>query len=281
MELWKRCIVRDQQVVLHCEFNPATPLQCTEHDACPSPHFSTASLEEPLSVNVHVLTDPNPVPQCNSQDSVPPPRRIFLHQPVPIWSTARRSQAVCCTGKWALCFSAMCWLWLGEHQVVVDGGGVVISSFPGVLFEGSLGSSLLQCHQLPLDCCNVSLVWDREKWRIFHILLWGWLIVWYRTLVKVYSAGRSAVVRKWTVLIWIKCFLCALQTVGNTYGNFSLATMFPRREFTKEDYGKKLLELELAPSASVVLLPVGVRVWCVWFFKQQCSSWVFAVSQPL
>ncbi|NXI38871.1 UBXN4 protein, partial [Galbula dea] len=49
----------------------------------------------------------------------------------------------------------------------------------------------------------------------------------------------------------------AAQTVGNAYGNFSLATMFPRREFTKEDYGKQLLELELAPSASVVLLPVG------------------------
>ncbi|KFO81150.1 UBX domain-containing protein 4, partial [Cuculus canorus] len=49
----------------------------------------------------------------------------------------------------------------------------------------------------------------------------------------------------------------AAQTVGNAYGNFSLATMFPRREFTKEDYGKKLVELELAPSASVVLLPVG------------------------
>ncbi|NXS88973.1 UBXN4 protein, partial [Erpornis zantholeuca] len=49
----------------------------------------------------------------------------------------------------------------------------------------------------------------------------------------------------------------AAQMVGNTYGNFSLATMFPRREFTKEDYAKKLLELELAPSASVVLLPAG------------------------
>ncbi|NXS17907.1 UBXN4 protein, partial [Mystacornis crossleyi] len=49
----------------------------------------------------------------------------------------------------------------------------------------------------------------------------------------------------------------AAQTVGNTYGNFSLATMFPRREFTKEDYAKNLLELELAPSASVVLLPAG------------------------
>lgn len=54
--------------------------------------------------------------------------------------------------------------------------------------------------------------------------------------------------------------------VGNTYGNFSLATMFPRREFTKEDYAKKLLELELAPSASVVLLPVGVGFRFVWFF---------------
>lgn len=49
----------------------------------------------------------------------------------------------------------------------------------------------------------------------------------------------------------------AAQTVGSTYGNFSLATMFPRREFTKEDYGKSLLSLELAPSASIVLLPAG------------------------
>ncbi|XP_063144764.1 UBX domain-containing protein 4 isoform X2 [Candoia aspera] len=49
----------------------------------------------------------------------------------------------------------------------------------------------------------------------------------------------------------------AAQIVGNTYGNFSLATMFPRREFTRDDYGKKLLDLELAPSASVVLLPAG------------------------
>ncbi|XP_072274209.1 UBX domain-containing protein 4 [Pyxicephalus adspersus] len=49
----------------------------------------------------------------------------------------------------------------------------------------------------------------------------------------------------------------AARTVGSTYGNFSLATMFPRREFTKEDYGKSLLSLELAPSASIVLLPAG------------------------
>lgn len=73
------------------------------------------------------------------------------------------------------------------------------------------------------------------------------------------------------------------QTVGNAYGNFSLATMFPRREFTKEDYGKKLLELELAPSASVVLLPVGVGFLFVSFLfpcKQQYCSCVSAISQP-
>ncbi|KAM9365396.1 LOW QUALITY PROTEIN: UBX domain-containing protein 4 [Pholidichthys leucotaenia] len=47
----------------------------------------------------------------------------------------------------------------------------------------------------------------------------------------------------------------AVQEVGNRYGNFSLATMFPRREFTTEDLNKTLQELELAPSASIVLLP--------------------------
>ncbi|XP_016337479.1 UBX domain-containing protein 4-like [Sinocyclocheilus anshuiensis] len=47
----------------------------------------------------------------------------------------------------------------------------------------------------------------------------------------------------------------AAQEVGNRYGQFSLATMFPRREFTAEDLQKSLLELELTPSASIVLLP--------------------------
>uniref|UniRef100_A0A8C2YYY9 UBX domain-containing protein 4 n=1 Tax=Cyclopterus lumpus TaxID=8103 RepID=A0A8C2YYY9_CYCLU len=47
----------------------------------------------------------------------------------------------------------------------------------------------------------------------------------------------------------------AVQEVGKRYGNFTLATMFPRREFTSEDLDKTLLELDLAPSASIVLLP--------------------------
>ncbi|KAI7804221.1 UBX domain-containing protein 4 isoform X1 [Triplophysa rosa] len=50
-----------------------------------------------------------------------------------------------------------------------------------------------------------------------------------------------------------------VQEVGNRYGHFSLATMFPRREFTAEDLVRSLLELELAPSASIVLLPQSSR----------------------
>ncbi|KAM6984987.1 UBX domain-containing protein 4 [Aplochiton taeniatus] len=46
-----------------------------------------------------------------------------------------------------------------------------------------------------------------------------------------------------------------VQEVGKRYGNFSLATMFPRREFTGVDLDRTLLELELVPSASIVLLP--------------------------
>uniref|UniRef100_A0A671PZX5 UBX domain-containing protein 4 n=1 Tax=Sinocyclocheilus anshuiensis TaxID=1608454 RepID=A0A671PZX5_9TELE len=52
----------------------------------------------------------------------------------------------------------------------------------------------------------------------------------------------------------------AAQEVGNRYGQFSLATMFPRREFTAEDLEKSLLELELTPSASIVLLPQSSRL---------------------
>lgn len=47
----------------------------------------------------------------------------------------------------------------------------------------------------------------------------------------------------------------AQQEVGGAYGSFTLATMFPRREFTNEDLDRTLAELELAPSASIVLLP--------------------------
>ncbi|KAM4561305.1 UBX domain-containing protein 4 isoform 3-T3 [Fundulus diaphanus] len=51
----------------------------------------------------------------------------------------------------------------------------------------------------------------------------------------------------------------AFEEIGSLYGNFSLATMYPRREFTSEDLNKTLLELKLVPSASIVLLPRNVH----------------------
>lgn len=51
----------------------------------------------------------------------------------------------------------------------------------------------------------------------------------------------------------------AQQEVGGVYGSFTLATMFPRREFTSEDLDRTLTELELAPSASIVILPQSCR----------------------
>lgn len=91
-----------------------------------------------------------------------------------------------------------------------------------------------------------------------------------------------------------------VQEVGNRYGNFSMATMFPRRVFTAEDMNKTLVELELAPSASIVILPQsswqrnavvqssGGGIWtvlgtllypllAVWRFL---SSFVFASPSP-
>ncbi|XP_052421376.1 UBX domain-containing protein 4 [Carassius gibelio] len=47
----------------------------------------------------------------------------------------------------------------------------------------------------------------------------------------------------------------AAREAGSRYGQFSLATMFPRREFTAEDLERTLLELDLTPSACIVLLP--------------------------
>ncbi|KAM4731066.1 UBX domain-containing protein 4 [Anableps anableps] len=91
----------------------------------------------------------------------------------------------------------------------------------------------------------------------------------------------------------------AFEEIGNLYGNFSLATMYPRREFTSEDLNKTLLELELVPSASIVVLPSrrpantvtrssGFGIWAalgtllypllaVWRFL---SSFLFATPYP-
>lgn len=43
--------------------------------------------------------------------------------------------------------------------------------------------------------------------------------------------------------------------VGCNVKEFTLATTFPRREFTKADFGKTLIELELAPSSVLLIIP--------------------------
>ncbi|XP_061429258.1 UBX domain-containing protein 4 isoform X3 [Lethenteron reissneri] len=47
----------------------------------------------------------------------------------------------------------------------------------------------------------------------------------------------------------------AQQVVKNAYGDFTLATAFPRRNFTVDDYPRTLQELGLAPSAAIIVLP--------------------------
>ncbi|XP_072328391.1 UBX domain-containing protein 4 isoform X2 [Scyliorhinus torazame] len=49
----------------------------------------------------------------------------------------------------------------------------------------------------------------------------------------------------------------AESQVGGLYGHFELAITFPRKQFTKDDYSKTLTELELVPSASIILIPGG------------------------
>ncbi|XP_049583656.1 UBX domain-containing protein 4 isoform X2 [Syngnathus scovelli] len=65
-----------------------------------------------------------------------------------------------------------------------------------------------------------------------------------------------------------------IQEVGNRNSNFSMATMFPRREFTSEDLNKTLLELGLSPSSSIVLLPRG-RPACTIVPSTGGGMWAF------
>uniref|UniRef100_A0A3Q2QCY3 UBX domain-containing protein 4 n=1 Tax=Fundulus heteroclitus TaxID=8078 RepID=A0A3Q2QCY3_FUNHE len=74
----------------------------------------------------------------------------------------------------------------------------------------------------------------------------------------------------------------AFEEIGSLYGNFSLATMYPRQEFTSEDLNKTLLELKLVPSASIVLLPVSSPESTLYIFyvHKTCFN-VFLVSFEL
>lgn len=67
--------------------------------------------------------------------------------------------------------------------------------------------------------------------------------------------------------------------------------MFPRREFTAEDLNRTLLELELVPSASVVLRPVSqnqlrllfglMRILLLWFHRTLEFPQSFSAVPPL
>jgi hypothetical protein len=39
-------------------------------------------------------------------------------------------------------------------------------------------------------------------------------------------------------------------------GNFVMTTLFPKKTFEKDDMSRSLAELELVPSASIVVVPV-------------------------
>lgn len=49
-----------------------------------------------------------------------------------------------------------------------------------------------------------------------------------------------------------------VETVQPSFSNFTLSTTFPRREFTQEQYQSNLRELELAPSAVILVVPVSM-----------------------
>ena len=49
--------------------------------------------------------------------------------------------------------------------------------------------------------------------------------------------------------------LACLQRLNHMYQGVTLATTFPRRTFTEDDMSQTLLDLELVPSAALVVLP--------------------------
>ena len=51
------------------------------------------------------------------------------------------------------------------------------------------------------------------------------------------------------------------QKIGNSFGNFHLTTTYPKRRFRDDDLPRTLLDLELAPSAVIVVIPVSFRTW--------------------
>ena len=50
------------------------------------------------------------------------------------------------------------------------------------------------------------------------------------------------------------------QRVG-TLGAFSMSTAYPKHVFTEDEFSQTLLELNLAPAAAIIILPVNNTRW--------------------
>merc|ERR1719431_759374 len=59
-----------------------------------------------------------------------------------------------------------------------------------------------------------------------------------------------------TSLVEVYTFVEA-EVVEPTFGKFTLTTTFPRRQLDQEDQTKSLKELQMAPSATILVLPIG------------------------
>ena len=59
-------------------------------------------------------------------------------------------------------------------------------------------------------------------------------------------------------------FLFLFQKIEGAYGSFTLSCNYPKRDFSEEDMSKSLLDLELAPSAALIVLPVSPRDSQTW-----------------
>lgn len=69
-----------------------------------------------------------------------------------------------------------------------------------------------------------------------------------------------------------------LENIDLPFRQFAMSTSFPRRELTNEENDKTLLQLELVPSAVILILPLkNVNAICVIIFLQQNTT-LFVLS---
>jgi UBX domain-containing protein 1/4 len=70
--------------------------------------------------------------------------------------------------------------------------------------------------------------------------------------------GESEIVTFETSMLFadLHAFVKSDVLQGSNIKNFSLATTFPRREFTSEDFNKTLIDLNLVPSSVILIIPI-------------------------